>query len=877
MTSDDQHQAKDLFAEAIDLPPEQVDAFVDRARNDHSPEVLARFQQMLADYRAAEQAGFLDTPAVSEDSQETQALSEDAADETLQFTSGTCSGTRDSEAHRSASVLADDYEILEELGRGGMGAVYRAYQRSLKRYVAVKIIPSQHIRSPQESARFYLEAEAAASLDHPGIVSVQNVGERNGVHYYAMSLVTGGSLDRFVGKTERLTRQRAAELMELVSRAVQYAHDHAVIHRDIKPANILLDEQGAPRLTDFGLVKFTNADDQLTMTGQVMGTPSYMAPEQAEGNATALSTRTDVYSLGATLYALLSGKPPFAGETLYSTLQQVQKASPPPLPNTVPADLRTICQKCLAKSPQDRYDSAGDLADDLRRYLDGFPIAARRAGPLRRAVSWSRRNPMEATLIALFAATLLAATAFSSWQYLRAQDSLEQARTEARKLEAAIEDTLVFASEELLIDAPGMEETRQTLLASAQRYYEQQLSVGRLEPAKLADVTLRLGRTQEAMGDIMAAESSYQRVIEIYDNLLEDRLDGEGSLYIDYLTKLAQAEREYATLGQAIATVARDADQPDVALEQRGVELFVTHSKRCRDLRERVFEKHPSDPEANRLLANARMNLALAKIEQYEAGRRTALLQEASTLIDRAQEQRGVLQTQHPEPDKITIDLALGCEARAQVLLSEAQTATSNQAEALKRDALRARLECIEHLGSLPPERLDRRTIGLAATAWRNCGASYLDIGRTDEAIASFKRMLAYCQQMLARDPGVTLYRLETARAHYDLAQIYHSIGETALGLSAFDRSLEVLATGAIVRADDRQPIDLLMEFCKVWTKQLAKQGMVQEAVGRIEHGRSALQKTPSGSPNLPSIRQAIGELDKLKQQILEESDDPTT
>lgn len=877
MTPDDHRRAKELFAEAIDLAAEEIDAFVDRARADYSPEVVSSFEQMLADYRLAEDAGFLSGPAVPEDSQETQALSDQTTDDTVQFTSGAALSSRPSDSARPASVLADDYEILEELGRGGMGAVYRAYQRSLRRHVAVKIIPSQLIRSPQESARFYLEAEAAASLDHPGIVAVQDVGERNGVHYYAMSLVTGGSLDRFVGKGERVTRQRAAELIELVSRAVQYAHDHAVIHRDIKPANILLDEEGAPRLTDFGLVKFTNADDQLTMTGQVMGTPSYMAPEQAEGDATAISTRTDVYSLGATLYALLSGKPPFAGETLFSTLQQVQKSSPPPLPSTVPADLRTICEKCLAKSPQDRYDSAGELADDLRRYLDGFPIAARRAGLLRRAVSWSRRNRMEAALISIVAITLLGATVFSTLQYLRAQSSLEQARAEADKLEAAIDDTLMFASEELLIDAPGMEQTRQTLLLNAQRYYKQQLADGRLEPAKVADVTLRLGKTYNAMGDFESAETSYKQAISLFDETLNDSALTEDTTHWHSVARLAQAEREYAALGQTIATLARDDETVEPASVQRGVQLFASHTKRCAELREQVVDARPHDLEAKRLLANAWMNLALASLDQFQLDPKPELLSESSELIERSQSQRTEILKDHPEPDKVTIDLAIGCEARAQMLLVEAETASPEDVDSLNKDALRARLECIQHLGSLPVERLDRRALDLASTAWRNCGASYLDIGRTEEAIASFQRMLAYREQMLARDPGVTLYRVEAARAYYDLAQVLHSTGETGSGLAHFDRCLDVLAVGPTVRADDKKPIELLVEFTKTWAKELAQQGLAEEAIGRISHGRDALKKTPTGSPSLPQVRKAIAELDELEQLLLDEADDPTT
>ena len=234
-----------------------------------------------------------------------------------------------------------------------MGVVYKAYHRSLRRTVALKIITGGGLRDEVDIARFHIEAEAAARLDHPGIIPVYDVGEHQGNHYYAMAYVEGPPLSSFVGASaKKLPPRRAAEIMEQVCRAVQYAHDRAVIHRDLKPANIMLENEEIPRLADFGLAKNMHEEEGLTMTGQVMGTPSYMAPEQARGKLDEISNRTDVYSLGATLYALLAGKPPFAGGTMLETIRQVVRADPEPLTqivHAIPQDLQTICEKCSSQ------------------------------------------------------------------------------------------------------------------------------------------------------------------------------------------------------------------------------------------------------------------------------------------------------------------------------------------------------------------------------------------------------------------------------------------------------------------------------------------------------------------------------------------------
>src|SRR5436305_5099067 len=309
---------------------------------------------------------------------------------------------------RAAEMLGElgDYELLEEIGRGGQGVVFRARQKSLNRTVALKVISLGQWASKAHLKRFRLEAEAAAHLEHPGIVPIHEVGERDGSCYFSMKFVEGGQLDEVIRRTPMPIRQ-AAELIAKVARTVHYAHEHGILHRDIKPGNILLDAKGEPHLTDFGLARLVEMESSVTQTLDVLGTPSYMAPEQAVGNNAAVSEVTDVYGLGAVLYQLLTGQPPFAGGTTYETIKLLEDTEPkkPRLLNPkIDRDLSTVCLKCLVKDPKRSYSSALALAEDLERWLKHQPIQARRSGFFTHTRKWVRRNPSTAALVTLLVA-----------------------------------------------------------------------------------------------------------------------------------------------------------------------------------------------------------------------------------------------------------------------------------------------------------------------------------------------------------------------------------------------------------------------------------------------------------------------------------------
>ncbi len=332
-----------------------------------------------------------------------------------------------------------DYTILGEIAAGGMGVVYHARQRRLNRTVALKMIRAGALAKEEEIRRFRIEAEAAANLDHPNIVPIYELGEQDGRHYFSMKLVAGESLAEFNGHCPARSGQwfkRAAGLMTKIAIAVQHAHDRGVLHRDLKPQNILIDENGEPHVTDFGLAKLLDKGSSETIADAIMGTPKYMAPEQASGRTRDVTTAADVYSLGAMLFELLVGEPPFHGGSVMEILEKVRSEpapDPAALNRAIPRDLATIALKCLEKEPSQRYPSARAFADEINRWLAGEPILARPATLLERAHKWIRRNPRLAAALGLAMVSALLGVSGITWQWRRAErQSVERQRLNAR-------------------------------------------------------------------------------------------------------------------------------------------------------------------------------------------------------------------------------------------------------------------------------------------------------------------------------------------------------------------------------------------------------------------------------------------------------------
>src|SRR5215471_15789366 len=378
---------EEIFHAALDCAPAELSAFLDIKCGGHE-DLRRQVEQLLVAHREA--GTFIETPVA--------ALA--------------TSVVEDAKTHSPVGHTIANYEILEEIGRGGMGVIYRARHTHSRRIVALKRLVSYHADSRETLERFRREAEAAASLDHPNILPIYDVGQADdGLPFFSMKYATGGSLQK-PGAALRNEPRECVRLVAKIARAVQYAHTHGVLHRDLKPGNILLDGSGEPFVSDFGLAKWLDTNTDLTRTLTIFGTPGYIAPEQARGPSAKLTPTADVYSLGAILFDLLAGRPPFLGEHALAVIQQASDESAPKLRSLVPTldrDLETICARCLEREPQARYRSAVDLAVDLERWLEGRPIVARRVSPPVRAWRWAKRNRQMAAVTAVALCSVMAA------------------------------------------------------------------------------------------------------------------------------------------------------------------------------------------------------------------------------------------------------------------------------------------------------------------------------------------------------------------------------------------------------------------------------------------------------------------------------------
>lgn len=423
------------------------------------------------------------------------------------------------------------YELIHEIARGGMGVVYRAMQTKLKRVVALKMIRSNGLATDQQIKRFYVEA--AAQLDHPGIVPVHEVGEVAGQHFYSMGFVEGQSLHQRLAQGP-LETVEAAQLACKIGEAVDYAHTKGVIHRDLEPGNVLIDRKQQPRVTDFGLAKRLETDSGMTISGQILGTPSYMPPEQALGQTENIGPASDVFALGAMLYAMTTGRPPFRAASITETLRQVvetEPVSPRQLNPSIGQDLETICLKCLQKEPHARYASASDLVADLQRFLNREPIEARPVGRLERSVKWTRRNPRAAALIFTSLLLLLALVAFVvSFAYQTRLESTNNLLTSSQKTVTERNEELRKRNSDLEIARRAAEKAES--VANEQRDHAEE---ARDQLARFRyDVDMQIASLAWQEGDI-------QRVLTIL-NRYHDEEQGLRGFEWYYLTELCHHE-----------------------------------------------------------------------------------------------------------------------------------------------------------------------------------------------------------------------------------------------------------------------------------------------------------------------------------------------
>jgi tetratricopeptide (TPR) repeat protein/tRNA A-37 threonylcarbamoyl transferase component Bud32 len=443
------------------------------------------------------------------------------------------------------------YEVLEELGRGGMGVVYKARQASLNRTVALKVVLAGSHAGPEALARFLREAETVARLKHPHVVQVYDYGSHDGTPFFSLEFLEGGSLaDRLQGQPQ--PPAPAARMVQTLARAVQAAHDQGIVHRDLKPANVLLAADGTPKVADFGLAK--QGDAGKTASGEVLGTPSYMAPEQAGGRNKEVGPAADVYALGALLYECLTGRPPFRAATALDTLMQVVCDDPVPprqLNPQVPRDLETVCLKCLEKEPGRRYASALLLADDLERFLDGEPVRARPVGVLERGWRWGRRNPVVAGLAAALAVVVVGSVAALAALWLQARAAAvaegrakEQAQDRLQQVERGVE---VLASVFRHLDPTAEEQGGKALrLQLGERLHE---AAGQLEGEAVGD-PLAVARLQDLLGDSLRELGHLDQAEGILRKARATRAQLLGADHPDTLTSMHSLADVYRERGR---------------------------------------------------------------------------------------------------------------------------------------------------------------------------------------------------------------------------------------------------------------------------------------------------------------------------------------
>jgi thiol-disulfide isomerase/thioredoxin/tRNA A-37 threonylcarbamoyl transferase component Bud32/tetratricopeptide (TPR) repeat protein len=571
-----------------------------------------------------------------------------------------------------------DYELLAEIARGGMGVVFKARQKSLGRIVALKMILGSHLASPEQVRRFHIEAEEAGRLDHPNIVPIYQVGVEAGQHYFTMKLFEGGTLDEHMSRFQQ-DPKASIRLMATVARAVHYAHQHGILHRDLKPGNILLDADEQPHVTDFGLAKHLGEAGSQTQSGAVLGTPSYMAPEQAAARKD-LSIVVDVYSLGAILFELLTGKPPFHASSTMETIRMVIE-SEPPRPRTLNAridrDLETITLKCLEKNPQRRYPSAQMLAEDLERYLSGEPIRARPATRVERTVKWVRRRPATAALIGVASLALVSLLGLGIGYNIRLEaayrDVDRQRQVALEQWKRAEEQREEAEHQRIRAEANDAEARRQSELV--QSNLKKRLEI-------IDDFLFRMdGRLEKQAAPTSVRQEFLHDALQLSEGVLKER------------PKDPNARRQTARLYFSSADLWRK-----MSIFPEAESAFGKALKLQRELTAEFPEK-----------ADYRNELALTYAQNARLLRDLNRFKDAERAYEEAIRLEDELARQHPKDTGYRQRGALDCFRRADLLEASGQ---KPMAEAGYRDALKRQEKLIAEQASEPAFRAD-----LAVTA----------------------------------------------------------------------------------------------------------------------------------------------------------------
>jgi tetratricopeptide (TPR) repeat protein/tRNA A-37 threonylcarbamoyl transferase component Bud32 len=667
-----------------------------------------------------------------------------------------------------------EYELLEVIAEGGMGVVYKARHRKLQRLVALKVLLAGRFARPSDLQRFRNEAETIAALDHPNIVPVYEVGERDGQLFLSLRLLDGtlsNHLEHYGGDP-----RAAASLLVTVALAVHHAHQRGVLHRDLKPSNILLDAVGQPHVADFGLARRLEDDSGLTQTGAILGTPSYMAPEQTVAGRRVVTTAADVYGLGGILYALLTGGPPFQGDDVFDTMAQVRERAPesPARRNPrVSRELATICLKCLEKEPARRYASAQELADDLGRFLRNEPTRARPVGPARRLAKWVRRRPALAALIGVtglflvaFLVSLLVYNVHLKEAVQRANDKEAEARRQQRlatenyrQARETINKMLVRLEGRGLAEIPRLKELSQDQLEDALSFFRRALdALEDPDPEVRRDTAVAYRRAadiQQTLGRLEAADDNYRRAIRLLDELPAETRDApeNQALLSGCYTNLATAAQNRRLWDEA--------------------EKNYRHALA---IEERLAEARPDDPSPKNGLAEAEHNLGTLR-------QLTNKPREAEPHYDRAVTLRARLVHDHPDVPAYRAALAGDYVNLASIYMNSARPAEA-------RDTYEKAEKILSALVKEEPEKPEHGvTLAAAYVNWSHLVRAD---GRPDDALRLLDRAVELTEAVLRREPNYAYARLQGYGAHGARAQLYEGLDRFPDAVKDWDRAIDL-------------------------------------------------------------------------------------
>jgi serine/threonine protein kinase len=750
------------------------------------------------------------------------------------------------------------YEIEGEVGRGGMGVVYRARQLSLKRPVALKMLGDDAHTVPQALARFRTEAQAIARLQHPHIVQIYEVGEHEGRPYLALELVEGGTLGQRLSARPQPPRP-AALMVRTLARAIHAAHECGIVHRDLTPANVLLVggpdtplQDCTPKITDFGLAKCLDAETGLTQSGKILGTPSYMAPEQAWGKTALIGPAADIYALGAILYELLTGRPPFRAETrLHTVLQALVDEPPPPRrwQPSLPRDLETICLKCLAKHPRQRYPSAQALADDLDRFRTGEPIQARPAGAWERAVKWTKRRPLAAALLGisgvavltLFLASLLYSsrlhrynrelrTALQAAQERR--EEADRARDEAelnfQKAMRAVGELSTALADKDLVQAPHLERKRLAFLQQALALYQELLAAKSTSPVvrqKTAEAYGRVAAIHFLLGEYDPAEKAYRRAVD-----LRQRLVAEAPDRADYRHELAQALHGLGALLQ----------------DRRRFPEAEGLYRQALALHEALAAESPGVAPYRHELARHYHNLGALLRDTDRRAEAEVAYREAVRLDES-------LVAEFPKVPEYRQDLAKDEHHLAHLRAS----AEPEKTKLVYLAVLEIQSQLVADFPDVPGYRHE------LARSYHSLGELLRGLKESREAVAAYRRAVALHQKLAADYPGVPAYRRELARHYYHLALVHRSTGQLTEAKEAFGQAqalCQKLADEAPADAAERQ---LLARACSNVGRLAQQAGQPREAEKAFGQALAIAQKLVADFPDRADYQSELGEIQR--------------